>query len=1150
MHLLLRLVPSLLAVCAIGLLVVDPSLEAQTTDSKTGPEQPKKIPLDKLKVPPGGVVILVEEGKDVRTYFPKMVLLTPEKYQEITDRLALLEKQVKGERKGPYQCRLTAVVEGEVVRISAEVSLQTDLPRSIVPIGFRGTQLSEARLRPRDAENAWQPALVDLTAEGYTVTVEKAGDYQLSVELKIPLSIGPGPARGFDLALPGAAVTTLSLDLPAPVREVRWNKVNVEKPASGSEQKHWEFAVGKATQLQASWREQVDTGNPNPLRKVRTQVAVRIDELNIVTTAEFTLTDERAKAKDWRLWLPADAKLKLLTTDNVTVKQIIPGCHQLTLAQPTSDPIRVQVFLTQQRGPSKLVVGPLDVQDAYQQEGLIEVKLPAEVRRSLKLEYKKAAGRTVEELPPPRDQPGNDTVAVFKYSEMPSPTKGATPAAIAKSLVPPLEIELKTIQGKVETRVEHILTLRPSDGAVQLAASCKIIARPLDAPVDFLDVQLPPVPAEALPLMMGPSLSSFPALWPLGAWAAASQVASDGEWSLGSGSASIDLVYPDGLAKLQRKVRLKWAQPQTKDFNVTLVGSYYLPAGAQRVHLALPHPVDTRDLGATARMDVPENLELLTQDSGPEVPVAARHTLSRSWDHCPESWDLAWRPYRAEFAVTVVADVSFRPGYAHVKEQFSWDQGDRPHGTGGKAGFLTLKVPPEVKSLKVVSGGKLRGLDAAKQLAAVDVAQDTGKATLVVEYDFGVPTVMSELTSIDARTPLIWPEQATQADSKVRVWTLPTMTAALRSDGLAWKEVGLEVVPGRNELPSRVFQSDGGFAPLPLVLRLAPAPLAALVVDRALIQVAVDEEGAEHYRARYLVTKLNTIGIDVRLPIALKSLDPKFLVDGKELAWRPRDSAGLVAHLEIEPGLYGRPVVLEVGYQLTRGQTGSGGLWQSSLQAPVLEGQVVLGKVLWQVSLPAGTMAIAARGDAASQQRLAWRGWLPTVEPSLTGAELEQWITGQEVSDGGIEASLVSSAGTLEPLRVFRVTRAAWFLTCSGVVLLLGLILYARPLRPAGWLVFAGLSLVLILLASWVWTDILPVVLYGALPGVVLLALLLALQWMVHQRYRRQLVFMPGFTRVKTGSSLLRAGSSNRPREPSSTVDAPRPPDPSSAALK
>jgi hypothetical protein len=47
------------------------------------------------------------------------------------------------------------------------------------------------------------------------------------------------------------------------------------------------------------------------------------------------------------------------------------------------------------------------------------------------------------------------------------------------------------------------------------------------------------------------------------------------------------------------------------------------------------------------------------------------------------------------------------------------------------------------------------------------------------------------------------------------------------------------------------------------------------------------------------------------------------------------------------------------------------------------------------------------------------------------------------------------------------------------------------------------------------------------------------LQWFFQRRYRRQVVFMPGFTRLATGSSLVKHGSSHRPRAEPSTVDAP-----------
>ena len=74
--------------------------------------------------------------------------------------------------------------------------------------------------------------------------------------------------------------------------------------------------------------------------------------------------------------------------------------------------------------------------------------------------------------------------------------------------------------------------------------------------------------------------------------------------------------------------------------------------------------------------------------------------------------------------------------------------------------------------------------------------------------------------------------------------------------------------------------------------------------------------------------------------------------------------------------------------------------------------------------------------------------------------------------------------------------------------------------------------------ARFFWPALFPMVLYGIQPGVAILLLVLGVHWVLQERYRRQLVFMPGFARMKPGSSVVRSGSSNRPRE-ASTVDAP-----------
>ena len=65
---------------------------------------------------------------------------------------------------------------------------------------------------------------------------------------------------------------------------------------------------------------------------------------------------------------------------------------------------------------------------------------------------------------------------------------------------------------------------------------------------------------------------------------------------------------------------------------------------------------------------------------------------------------------------------------------------------------------------------------------------------------------------------------------------------------------------------------------------------------------------------------------------------------------------------------------------------------------------------------------------------------------------------------------------------------------------------------------------------------------YGCQPGAVVMLAVLGLQWLMHRRYRRQIVFLPSFSRSRAGSSLIRKTPSNLPQsgEPS-TVDAPPP---------
>jgi hypothetical protein len=155
--------------------------------------------------------------------------------------------------------------------------------------------------------------MLDVAEEGYLVKVNQEGAHRLTLNLKVPVAFkrpvvsGGRGERGFDLGMPGTAVTTLALDLPAGVKEVRWNDT-LEKPRQAN---HWELALGKIKGLAVSWKDQVSRPGSAPLLTADSQVVVKFDSDVVVLSAEITLQDLRGQAKEWQLVLPQHAKVEL-----------------------------------------------------------------------------------------------------------------------------------------------------------------------------------------------------------------------------------------------------------------------------------------------------------------------------------------------------------------------------------------------------------------------------------------------------------------------------------------------------------------------------------------------------------------------------------------------------------------------------------------------------------------------------------------------------------------------------------------------------------------------------------------------------------------------------------------------------------------------
>jgi hypothetical protein len=1125
----------------LATLVLSPlSVRTQAPAAPDGksPQAPdaaaKRPSLDKLKLPPGAVFILAEELKNTLKLVPHGFFLKPEKFQEMTDRMAQLEAQLERLLKPDRaaECRLRATVEGDAVQLQADFVFTTKQPWTAVLLGCRGAQLTDAKLKTGDGDAL---PLMDAGPAGYTVLVEKAGQHHLTMSLKLPVTSGVGAAaRRFEMSLPGAAVTTLTVELGQPVREIRWNKTVEKARAPEGKQKRFEdIPLGAITNLELSWHEPLGLPDAGPLLTARGQITVKLEEKKTVTTAELALADLRGKTKVWRLWLPPQARVvKVTPPEGIKSQESPPGAspYVLSLSEATADVIKVEVKVEHARPLARLPVGPFAVADAFRQEGTIEVRAAPAARRGVRLQY--VLGGDADEPGLPRDH-APDVVAFFRYWNMAVPAKPAPPGKPPAPGTALLEIELTAPKGHVETFVDHTLRVRPVDAGLQVTVTTKIRVKPLGDPVDSLDVQLPRPDPGLISFLGGPNPTALPDAAPWAALALFAAAPHESEWQ----AEGVEMLFPETSPRgNQRKARIRLPSP--KESTLTLTGTYTLPPTVQRVRLPLPRPLAVKEGRATVHLEVDGSRELLVGDLGPETPAPGRHKHTYETETAPAAVEMAWRPYRPELPVAALSDIEMHERVADVTQQFTFQFPERsgPLPPGGDV--VRLSVPAGVRELRLKDPkGPWKLHDPRQGVAWAQPRPGAAGEPLVLLYEFALPAARGQGRDV-FEVPLIWPEQATRMRSKVRLWSDPETVAGLAGADVgegAWRDRGTEVV-ARRGLPTRVLTADKARSPLLLRLERSPALLAGVVVDRALIQVKVDEDGLEHYTARFRLRKVTAAGLDVRLPAPAALFALEVRVNGHKDRYDTRDGGkkGTVVHVPVAPSMVGGPVDLQIDYQLPRNQPEAEGIWQTILHAPEILGNVFLGRVRWQVTLPDSWVPVAAGADVHPEQTWDWHGWLPAPVPSIDAAALEKWVTDRP---GREEAppSLVCSRTSLEPLRLLRMPRQAWFLLCSGVLLVVGLGLYFAPLSHYSfWLTLALLGLGVVA-AGVLWPAVLPAVLYGCEPGALVLAVLLGFQWLLHQRYRRQVVFLPGFKRLKPGSSLVRG---TRGREPS-TVDAP-----------
>jgi|GEM_PF-2011002 hypothetical protein len=1117
-------------------------------------------------LPADAVIILCDQANETLDLLPKAVILRPEKYQELLDQIDKLKKQIENPKNEnavpPTRCFLRGKVEAGAVRLEAEFSGTAERADTLVSLACSQAGASSAQTDGHMAQ------IRRSNTGGFLVRLDKAGEYHVKLDLLVPLVGREGSSRGFELTLPRAVITQLELDLPSNCTDVRLGGQllkDLQLPGLELKNNHLRGSpgLGPVDKLDLSWKEARPSVG-EPLRIAEGRIQARLDAVGLTTQADLSLTAEGAPTKVWRLLVPRNAEIKVLASDKEAPiehrmetddkKYAFASLRTIYLKEARSDPLHVQVkspLLPLSPRGSAMPIGPFFVFDAARQTGTVLVRNQV---RSLHLDYRGHGDmqlRRLETEESKGDVPA--TVATLVYSNIPL-VEGPTAATGPQSLSW-LDLEAVRVPVQMRMRVSHTLTLHKASSKAEESSSLAsqraywhvtttIAPATKWADVEPLKIFVPPnwEPADENVLMPPTS----PPRW---------------------------VTVPSAL--------LREAPTQAQRLEGRYKASY---KAEEHAVLKLPQPQGTIEscevkIEAPADVEVVLNnveqssLELTRQPRPNEQTWRCRGVLGEEL-----GIDVSWRPYRPELRVTAVVDLTLNGHRGEVRHELRLQLPPTPPS------FVTLRVPAilgDTLHIQDEQGQDLRSLrteslaDEQRQLA--DKADKPADADRLSPGRLRLPVPTKEsgkewrlllhyTTRLGEKdrtprkgepllVPLVTLEQATTGDFKVRIWSEPGFLPRVASP--RWEEQSIEEVKDR-ALPMLVLRTAKFNTPLRLVLSEQAAGFSALV-ERALMRVQLEEGGTQRWQASFRLRQITDRHLDLLMPAPVVTLNAQFSFNGHKVIpvvvndQGENSGGGAIARLHLPPlgdrqqtgnandnqGPANPSSILEVFFQSPPGRS-SGSPLHTTLQPPQIL-RATGAPICWQVSLPPNRVLLAPESAPGVERIWTRRGWL------LLAAELSvppEWRRDYE------SAALVCWQAPNVPIVLTHAPQLAWLLVCSLGLSVVGLGLYGgarvhgqEGSRLAAWfwplLILFTLAIAIAVLFR---PTLLFALIYGCEPGAVVLLAVVGVQWLMHQRYRRQIVFLPSFSRGRAGSSLIRKSPSPRPPsgEPS-TVDAPPP---------
>jgi hypothetical protein len=1084
---------------------LDPLKKPETPKGETPKDAKDAKPLV-VKLPDGTFLWLGGASEGER------VTLTPQEFQKLLDRVDNLKKELAARKPAPpSSCAIRGRVEkrGEqlVATLKFTYAFRTTQANTAVLLGGRRAFLVTAAL-----DGAKLPVL-DTGDEGFAVMIEAAGDHSLVLDVEVPVTArGTKAEVGFDLGLPRAPITTLALDPPSgDVKRVnlttrtpdpsqptkapemrRLTGIDVKQLAPKGGQAG--LPLGPVDSLEVTWDPPATVAQPaDQVQSAEYDVGVVFTEGFVESTAKVKL---RGPAREWKLVAPSNADVSVeriagMTGDTGPTQQPIvtkPTDNakliwkiELPTGSTAADwTVTAVVRQPRPKAAAKSVaipVGPFAVLDVLRQTGTVKITAAPYTR----FVFKHGPDLRRAELPGPADD--DNSVAFFRL------TTGPTGTAVANT--PLLTVEAWLVEGMV--RVKPTYRLKLTEAGWHMRA--EIAVKPIRTEVDAVLIDIP------------------------------------AEWRGLESESDSDVVEGVSQGKVEgawRPVTVRLTSGFKKPFDVVLVGTMPIAPGGREATIPLPRFPRAVERDATAIATVPEGLEVrgiargwdgeaptvwgtpMTAVPGADgkVPKAVKSVTGKG-ELGLARVSLNWQPYRPDITADVRADVTVGERQVVISQVIKLRSPD------GFPKPVRFRGPSEALGLKAQSlDGKAISLE-TPSLGTWSFAPpvDAREATLRVSFALPIPAHADGPLSLPVG--MLWLADAARVEAHVRVWVNSVTGRPVSASSAGWRELPPEVVPERDSLPALTLAAS---TEQPLVLEMrgaTPESVAAVRVERALVESGMLEDGSVSYRARFRLQLYLTPAVEVALPDAIGP-NPTARVDGALAGLAPVGNGngdGTRRFRVTLPEGTARATVLELNYTLPGSRHVVG---ETTYQPPVLASAVYTGGMRWLITEPTDAAPLLLSNSGRAEMR--WRPRGVTYAPSgASRAAMDRWFAtgaepGSDVTSGSEGEPIVVRQTAPAPVQVVRVPWLALVIGCSLVVFVVIVVLTWLPTTAS------GLTVVVLGGAFGVGVVLYPQpvsqIVAAAQPGFVLALLAVVLQSVVRWQVRRRVTHLPGFTRT------------------------------------